>query len=77
MGGCRALRHDVPHLDPASHQRVVREILCETDVAHHPHEPGNDLGGFNPPDGVDRAMGVGGRHGPDLKWGQTLFLRFS
>jgi hypothetical protein len=58
------------------HQCVVREILCETDVAHHSHEPCNDLGGLNPPDGVNRAMGVGGRHGPILNGVRPSFYVF-
>src|SRR5882757_4844964 len=44
-------------------QRVLREFLGKTDVAHHPRETGDEPRLLYPPDRVDRAMGVGSRHG--------------
>ena len=46
-------------------QRVLRELLGEADVAHDAREPGDEPRRLDPPDRVDRAMGIGGRHGPD------------
>src|SRR5439155_18763789 len=37
-------------------QRVLREILGQTDVAHDPREPGDEPGRFDSPDGLDTAM---------------------
>ena len=45
------------------HERIVREIFGQPDVAHHARQGRNDLRGFDAPDGVDGAMGVGSRHG--------------
>jgi hypothetical protein len=42
---------------------VLREILGKTDVAHDPRQPGDEPGRLDPPDRVDRAVRVGGRHG--------------
>jgi hypothetical protein len=44
---------------------VLREILGRADVAHHPRESGDEPRGFDPPDRVDRAMRIGGRHGDE------------
>src|ERR1700730_18964624 len=41
---------------------VLREVFSETDIAHYPRESCYQLRGFDSPDCVDRAMGVGGRH---------------
>src|SRR2546422_9680368 len=43
-------------------ERVVRQVLGETDVAGDAREPSDELGGLDAPDGVDRAMRVGLRH---------------
>src|SRR5439155_17122630 len=43
-------------------ERIVREVLGEPDVAYDPREAGDDPRRFDPPDRVDRAMGVGSRH---------------
>ena len=43
-------------------QRVLRQLLGEADVAHHAREPGDQPGRLDPPDRVDRAMGIGSRH---------------
>ena len=55
-----------PRLRPLL-QRGDEGILCEllgkTDVAHDPRETGDDFGGLDPPDRVDRSMCVGSRHG--------------
>ena len=40
-------------------QRVLRELLGQTDVAHDPGEPGDQLRLLDPPDRVDCAMGIG------------------
>ena len=44
-------------------QRVLRELLGQADVAHDPREAGDEPGRLDPPDRVDRAVGVGSRHG--------------
>ena len=44
-------------------ESVLGELLRETDVAHDPREPGDEPGRLDPPDRVDRAMGLGSRHG--------------
>src|SRR5277367_5456497 len=43
-------------------QSVLRQILGDADVAHHPREAGDNPGGFNPPDCVNRAISVGSAH---------------
>src|SRR3989442_14049595 len=43
-------------------ERVLRQVLGETDVARDPCEPGDELGGLDAPDGIDRAVRVGLRH---------------
>src|SRR5436309_746422 len=42
--------------------RAARKVLGETDVAGDPRKPGDELGGLDPPDGVDRAVRGGWRH---------------
>ena len=37
-------------------ERVLREVLGQPDVAHHPRQPGDQPGRLDPPDGVDRAV---------------------
>ena len=44
------------------HERLLREVLGEADVAHEAGEARDEPGGLDPPDGVDRALDVGGRH---------------
>ena len=44
-------------------ERVLRQLLGQPDVAHDPREAGDEPGRLDPPDRVDRAMGVGSRHG--------------
>src|SRR5437773_1826412 len=43
-------------------QRVLREILRQADVTRHPRESRDHLGRLDPPDGLDRAVGIGRRH---------------
>ena len=43
-------------------ERVVRQVLGETDVAGDAREPGDELGGLDPPHGIDRAVRIGLRH---------------
>src|SRR5580692_12883105 len=43
-------------------QRVLRQILGDTYVAHHARQSGDQPGRFHSPDGVNRAMGVGSGH---------------
>ena len=38
-------------------------FLGQTDIAHEPRETGDEPRGLDPPDRVDRAMGIGSRHG--------------
>ena len=42
-------------------ERVLRQLLGEADVAHDPREAGDQPGGLDPPDRVDRAVRVGAR----------------
>ena len=44
-------------------QGFLRQILGQRHVAQHPRQAGDQPGLLDPPDGEDRAMGVGGRHG--------------
>ena len=44
-------------------ERVVREIFGKPHIAHHTRQGRNDFRGFDAPDRVDGAMGVGSRHG--------------
>jgi hypothetical protein len=37
-------------------ESILRELLGEADIAHHPREPGDQPGGLDPPDGVDGFM---------------------
>lgn len=37
-------------------ERILREILSQSDVVHDARQTGDDPGGLNSPDGVDRAM---------------------
>ena len=39
-------------------QRVLRELFGQADVAHDPRQAGDEPGRLDPPDRVDRAMGV-------------------
>ncbi len=45
------------------HERVLREVFGQPDVAHDAREAGDDLRRLDAPDRVDRPMGVGSRHG--------------
>jgi hypothetical protein len=62
--GARVVRHARrrPLLE-RDHERVLRQLLGQADVAHHPGEPGDDPGRLDPPDRFDRAMRIDGRHG--------------
>jgi len=42
---------------------VLREILGEPDIAHDPCQAGDEPGGFDSPDRVDRSVYIGSRHG--------------
>ena len=44
-------------------QRVLRQLLGQADVAHDAREAGDELRRLDPPDRVDRAMGVLSRPG--------------
>src|SRR5205823_717196 len=63
--GAWVLRH--PRLRPLlerGDERVLRELLGETDVAHDARETADQPSRLDPPDRVDRTMGVGRRaHG--------------
>ncbi len=45
------------------HQRILRQFLGEADVAHHARQPGDEPGRFDPPDGIDGAVDIGGHDG--------------
>ncbi len=69
LGGCHQPRARIVRyarlgpLRERGDERVLREILGEPDVTHDARQAGDDFRRFNPPDRVDRAMGVRGRHG--------------
>jgi hypothetical protein len=43
-------------------ERVLGELFREADIANDASEPGNNFGGLDSPDGIDRAMSIGVRH---------------
>ena len=43
-------------------ERVLGQVLCEADVAHHAGQAGDEPGRLDPPHGVDGAMGGRGSH---------------
>ena len=43
-------------------QRVLRQVLGEADVAHHPRQAGDQAGRLDPPDRLDRPVGRGPAH---------------
>ena len=45
------------------HQRILRQLLGEPDVAHDAREAGDEPRGLDPPDRLDGAMDIRGRHG--------------
>ena len=53
-------------------QSVLRELLGQADVAHDPRQTGDEPGRLDPPDRVDRAMGVGSRHDDRLDHLQSV-----
>jgi hypothetical protein len=48
-------------------ERVLRQLLGETDVAHHPRQAGDQPRRLDAKDRLDRPMRIGGRHGPRLR----------
>ena len=54
---------DSGHCSSAATQRILRQVLGQADIAHHPGEAGDEPRRLDPPDRVDGAMGVGSRHG--------------
>jgi hypothetical protein len=40
-------------------QRILREFLGKTNIAHDPRETGDEPGGLDPPDRIDGAMSIG------------------
>src|SRR5262249_8793406 len=44
-------------------ERLLREVLRHAHVADDPREAGDEPGGFDPPDGVDRRVRIGSGHG--------------
>jgi hypothetical protein len=46
---------------------LLRQLLGQTNVAQDPGQAGDELRRFDPPDRVDRAMRIGGRHGLRLE----------
>src|SRR5882724_13113596 len=45
------------------HQGLLRELLGETDVAHHPRQTGDETGRLDPPDRVYGMLRIGSRQG--------------
>ena len=48
------------------HQRVLRQLLGQADVAHHPGQAGDQPGPLDPEHRLDRLMGFGRRHASRL-----------
>src|ERR1700722_7672728 len=46
---------------------ILCEVFRKTDITHHAREAGNEPGRLDSPDGVDRAMNVGGHDPPSIK----------
>ena len=44
-------------------ESVLRQLLGMTHITYDPRETGDDPGGLDPPDRVNRAMCIGSRHG--------------
>ena len=44
-------------------ERILRDILGDSDVVHDAREAGDELGGLDSPDRVDRPVGADCRHG--------------
>ena len=44
-------------------ESVLGEVLGEADIADDAGQAGDEPGGFDPPDCIDCAMGIGSRHG--------------
>ena len=44
-------------------ESILGEVLGKADIAHDPRETGDEPRRLDPPDRVDRAMGIGSRHG--------------
>src|SRR5439155_24354805 len=40
-------------------ERILRELLGKTDIAHDPRETGDEPGRLDPPDRVDRSVRIG------------------
>ena len=62
---CRGIVRD-PRFRPTlqgHRERVLGKLFGEAHVADDACQPGDELGGLDPPDGVDGAMWIGGRHG--------------
>jgi len=54
-----------PYLRPLlkrRNERVLRKLLGEADIAHHPRKAGDEPRLLDPENGLDGAMGVGSRH---------------
>jgi hypothetical protein len=47
----------------SSQQGFLRQILGQRYIAQHPRQAGDQPGLFDPPNGQNCAMNVGGRHG--------------
>ncbi|KAG1253600.1 hypothetical protein G6F65_017397 [Rhizopus arrhizus] len=61
----RVIRH--AGIGPAlqgGHQRILRQLFSQADIAHQPRDAGDDAGGFDPPDRLDGPMGCRLAHAP-------------
>ena len=62
--GARIVRNARPRPPlEGGHQGLLRDLLGEADVAHHPRQPGDEPGRLDPPDCVDGALWFGSRQG--------------
>jgi hypothetical protein len=61
--GARVLRDArlLPLLERGD-EGILGQILGKADIAHDTHETADEPGRFDSPDGVNRAMGIGGGH---------------
>ncbi len=60
----RVMRNPRPGpLLKGGNESILGQFLCDTHIQHEPGKPGDQSGGFNPPDCLDCALSVWSRHG--------------
>ena len=48
------------------HESFLRQVFCDTHIAHHAGQAGDQLRRLDSPDRINGAMGIGGGHAIDL-----------